>query len=213
MFRVKLFQVLRRRLFSTDMTTLIERFQVLPDVVQEEPHRIMEVLYTTTNVKALMGNIVKPEKIKDEPCLNWVADVSRYYTVAMVDPDAPHRSAPKMSQFLHWLVTNIPGTSIERGTTLAEYIGAGPPQGSGLHRYVFLVYRQDDAGELENFCIKRHTAKGRPNFNISKFAQKHNLYGPVGVNYFLAEWDPYVSLLYKQLGMPGEDLKKIKKQY
>jgi phosphatidylethanolamine-binding protein (PEBP) family uncharacterized protein len=42
----------------------------------------------------------------------------------------------------HWVVVNIPGSDVSKGDVLSTYIGAGPPKGTGLHRYVFLVYEQ-----------------------------------------------------------------------
>lgn len=60
------------------------------------------------------------------------------------DPDAPSRQAPADREWLHWLVTNIPGDQIGKGNTVYEYISSGPGLGSGLHRYIFLVYLQSD---------------------------------------------------------------------
>jgi phosphatidylethanolamine-binding protein (PEBP) family uncharacterized protein len=34
------------------------------------------------------------------------------------------------------------GSEIEKGETVYEYIGEGPPKGSGKHRYVYLLYQQ-----------------------------------------------------------------------
>lgn len=55
-----------------------------------------------------------------------------------VDPDAPSRADPKWGEWRHWLVVNIPGCEVSKGEVLSVYIGSGPPQGTGLHRYVFL---------------------------------------------------------------------------
>ena len=55
-----------------------------------------------------------------------------------VDPDAPSRADPKWGEWRHWLVVNIPGCEVSKGEALSIYIGSGPPQGTGLHRYVFL---------------------------------------------------------------------------
>lgn len=60
------------------------------------------------------------------------------------DPDAPSRAKPEFREWHHWLVGNIPGNDVGKGETLSEYVGSGPPQGTGLHRYVFLVYKQND---------------------------------------------------------------------
>ena len=36
----------------------------------------------------------------------------------MTDPDAPTRTNPKMAEWQHWLVVNIPGNKVEEGEVL-----------------------------------------------------------------------------------------------
>lgn len=43
----------------------------------------------------------------------------------------------------------IPESAIEKGDEVVGYIGAGPPKNTGLHRYVFLVYKQPN-GKIEH---------------------------------------------------------------
>ena len=59
-------------------------------------------------------------------------------TVVRADPDAPSRWNPKFAQWRHWLVVNVPCTDIAQGETITAYVGAAPPKGTGLHRYVIL---------------------------------------------------------------------------
>lgn len=66
-----------------------------------------------------------------------------------LDPDAPSRKEPAHREFLHWSVVNIPGNDISKGDTLAEYVGSGPPKDTGLHRYVFLIFKQAHAHPFE----------------------------------------------------------------
>lgn len=58
------------------------------------------------------------------------------------DPDVPSKKEAKY-EVKHWLIGNIPGNDLKKGDVLADYRGSGPPQGSGLHRYVFLVFKQN----------------------------------------------------------------------
>lgn len=67
--------------------------------------------------------------------------------MTVLDPDAPSRKEPTFREWHHWLVGNIPGGEVSKGQVLSEYIGSGPPQGTGLHRYVFLIYKQN--GKIE----------------------------------------------------------------
>ena len=54
------------------------------------------------------------------------------------DPDAPSRANPTKGEWRHWLVVNISGCDVTGGETLFEYVGSGPPKGTGLHRYIYL---------------------------------------------------------------------------
>ncbi|VDM99138.1 unnamed protein product, partial [Onchocerca ochengi] len=82
------------------------------------------------------------------------------------------------------LVINIPGQNVSSGTVLSDYIGSGPPKGTGLHRYVFLVYKQP-----ENITDTEHghlttSGENRANFKVVEFAKKHHLGNPVAGNFF-----------------------------
>ena len=119
------------------------------------------------------------------------------------------------------MVGNIPDNDIEKGEVLSAYVGSGPPPDTGLHRYVFLVYKQpgklnfdeprlpntsaDNRGNrslvsvgLLKFNILQFVLKGC--FKIHKFAEKYGLGAPIAGNFYQAEYDDYVPLLYKQLG-------------
>lgn len=80
--------------------------------------------------------------MKDQPSVKWDADADSFYTLIMTDPDAPSRADPVAGEVRHWYVVNIPGNNLEEGETLFAYIGSGPPKDTGLHRYVFLVFKQ-----------------------------------------------------------------------
>lgn len=88
------------------------------------------------------GNELTPTQVKDAPTVTYTADDNSFYTLLLVDPDAPSRATPTFREVRHWAVVNIPGNKVESGETIIEYIGSGPPQATGLHRYVFLVYKQ-----------------------------------------------------------------------
>ncbi|CAG2111308.1 unnamed protein product [Medioppia subpectinata] len=140
-----------------------------------------------------LGNELAPKQVKHVPSLQWPAVDGALYTLCFVDSD------PTDELFKHWLVVDIPGTDIEAGKTLADYIGAGPPRGSGLHRYVFVVYRQP-AGALncDDQRVMNRDIDGRRAFQLRDFALKHGLGEPVAANFYLAKWDSYVPQLYAQ---------------
>lgn len=137
------------------------------------------------------GNELTPLQVKDEPTVEWPTEEGQYYTLVMTDPDAPSRKEPIRGEIKHWLVVNIPGTDLSRGETLAGYRGSGPSEGSGLHRYVFLVYRQTGLLKHSETPIDANSREGRAHFKVRDFAKKYNLGEPFAGNFYQAQSDEY----------------------
>nr|CAH7752655.1 unnamed protein product [Callosobruchus chinensis] len=177
----------------------MDQHKVVPDVVDAVPAKQVEVVYPSGAVVG-MGNVLTPTQVKDIPKVTWDADSGKHYTLCMTDPDAPSRKEPKFREWHHWLVGNVPGCDVSKGETLSAYVGSGPPQGTGLHRYVFLVYEQPAKLNFDEKRLPNTSGDNRGNFSIRKFAQKYKLGEPIAGNFYQAEWDDYVPILYKQLG-------------
>ncbi|KAK9693357.1 Phosphatidylethanolamine-binding protein [Popillia japonica] len=177
----------------------MEKEKIVPDVIDKVPVNILGVTYSN-NVQVNGGNELTPTKVKNMPSVKWNADEGSYYVLVMTDPDAPSRTSPKFREWHHWLVANIPGNNVEDGETLSEYIGAAPPKGSGLHRYVLLVYKQPEKLSFTEAKLTNTSGNGRGKFSIRNFAKKYKLGDPIAGNFFQAQWDTYVPTIYKQLG-------------
>ncbi|XP_076678288.1 protein D2 isoform X2 [Andrena cerasifolii] len=186
------------RLLSS-MAQALQTHGVVPDVIDKVPPSELSVAYPNNNVVEI-GKVLTPTQVKDPPTVTWTAEANVLYTLCMTDPDAPSRKEPKFREWHHWLVGNIPGNDVSKGEVLSAYIGAGPPEGTGLHRYVFLVYKQPEKITFTEKCLTNTSGDGRPNFSIKKFASKYKLGDSIAGNMFQAEYDDYVPVLYKQLG-------------
>ncbi|XP_064550377.1 protein D3 [Drosophila montana] len=176
---------------------------LVPDVVDEAPPQDKLKVNYAGQLAVQEGNELTPTQVKDEPLVTWNSeeeegDDSALHTLLMVDPDAPSRAEPKFREILHWAVVNIPGNQLNEGQTLVEYVGSGPPQGTGLHRYIFLLYRQSQRIE-ESLHIDRRTRQGRLNFSAREFAAKHGLGKPIAGNFYEAQYDDYVPIRNKEI--------------
>ncbi|XP_019193813.1 PREDICTED: protein HEADING DATE 3A-like [Ipomoea nil] len=119
----------------------------------------------------------RPSHVANQPRVEVGGhDLRTFYTLVMVDPDAPSPSNPSLREYLHWLVTDIPATTgVDFGHEIVCY--ESPQPSMGIHRFVFVLFQQ----------LGRQTvyAPGwRQNFNTRDFAELYNLGSPVAAVYF-----------------------------
>lgn len=169
----------------------LEEHKVIPDVIRTSPNEILSVLYDGMN-EVNLGNVLTPTQVKDMPQIKWNADENSYYTLLMVDPDAPSRSMPMFREVRHWMVTNIKGSNISSGDHVTEYLGSGPPKKTGLHRYIFLLYKHAEKIAFNEPKTEALSRCHRFRFNTLDFAKKYHLGEPIAANFYQAEWDSYV---------------------
>ncbi|XP_026725656.1 protein D3-like [Trichoplusia ni] len=188
-----------RPVIMTELQTLFKQHCVVPDVINFAPSELVTVTYPSGFVVET-GKELTPTQVKDQPVVTWAAKGDSYYTLALVDPDAPSRENPKFREWHHWLIGNILGGDIAKGEVLSQYIGSGPPQGTGLHRYVFLVYKQSEKLDYSKIPkLPNNSGEKRGKFSISKFAHEFKLGTPVAGNFYVAKYDNYVPKLYAKL--------------
>lgn len=138
-------------------------------------------------------------EVRDEPALRWPAAIDNYYTLLMVDPDAPNVVTPTHREFLHWMVLNIPGDHVGMGDVRVGYMGPTPLKGTGSHRFIFLLYKQEDYTKFDFPKVPKHTVEGRRGFKVKTFAKKYKFGCPVAGNFFTSTWSADVPALIKAI--------------
>ncbi|CAN1162631.1 Protein HEADING DATE 3A [Linum perenne] len=86
--------------------------RVIGDVLDPFTRSIpLRVIYFN-NREINNGCELKPSQVVNQPRVDIGGDDLRtFYTLVMVDPDAPSPSDPSLREYLHWLVTDIPATT------------------------------------------------------------------------------------------------------
>ncbi|XP_072168748.1 protein D2-like [Diadema setosum] len=96
-----------------------------------------------------------------------------WYTLMMIDIDAPSAKNPINAPWLHWLVVNILGENLilgeAEGDTKKLYANPTPPAKSGYHRYEFHLFQQ--SGYLNNV----ETPSSRARFDVRGFERRYGL--------------------------------------
>lgn len=140
------------------------------------------------------------------------------FTLVLTDPDAPTKGDEKWSEYCHYIVKDIklnefgiePDTTKDnsgsknsldsfgeqlttvnlQGVDVVPYLGPAPPPKTGLHRYVFLLYKQQRAGstpvELSVPSERACWGSGIPGEGAAEYAKKNSL-ELYAVNFFYAK--------------------------
>ena len=116
------------------------------------------------------------------------------------DPDVKEGKS-----FLHWLVINCSGSDNSNGTVIASWYPPSPPPGTGEHRYIIGLMKQEGNLQMEEIT-------DRKNFNPMEFAQKHKL-SPMAYRGFRVETPPIFvpdppSAEVKPIEPPAQDVEQ-----
>lgn len=105
------------------------------------------------------------------------ADPNAFYTIIMLDPDAP-KTLPNHA-YRHLMVVDVSGSKLQEGLGNIEF-GSGrlltvyappkPPKGTGIHNYQFRLYLQ------KSRWTENSISDVRGNWPVDLVAEKANLY-------------------------------------
>ncbi|XP_024532192.1 protein MOTHER of FT and TFL1 homolog 1 isoform X2 [Selaginella moellendorffii] len=105
---------------------------IIPDVVDDfVPCCEMAVYYGKDQVTN--GCELAPFATSSPPNVQIAGnfDDGSLFTLVMTDPDAPSPAEPSLGEYLHWLVTDIPGgTDPSKGKGVLPYERPKPPAGT-----------------------------------------------------------------------------------
>ncbi|KAK9921234.1 hypothetical protein M0R45_029753 [Rubus argutus] len=153
--------------------------RVIGDVLDSfTPTTKMIVTYTTRHVSN--GYELLPSAVTTKPRVEIQGgDMRSFFTLVMTDPDAPGPSDPYLKEHLHWVVTDIPGTTDATfGREVVSY--EMPRPNIGIHRFVFVLFRQKRRQSV-------NPPSSRDHFNTRSFAAENDLGLPVAAVYFNAQ--------------------------
>ncbi|XP_059643279.1 protein SELF-PRUNING-like [Cornus florida] len=153
--------------------------RVIGDVLDPfTPTIKMSVIYN--NKQVCNGYEYYPSAVTAKPRVEVNGgDMRSFFTLVMTDPDVPGPSDPYLREHLHWIVTDIPGTTDATfGREVVSY--EIPKPNIGIHRFVFVLFKQ-----------KRRQSVSPPSsrdcFNTRSFAADNDLGLPVAAVFFNAQ--------------------------
>ncbi|CRK90676.1 CLUMA_CG004377, isoform A [Clunio marinus] len=135
---------------ASEVNDKFTEFEVVPDILDTLPDDLKSLNITyETGLKVSLGNELKPSEVEKAPTVGWNLIDGGYYALLMTDPDAPSRVNATRREIRHWLVVNIVANNLTSGEEVVSYRGSGPPEGTGLHRYIFLLFKQNSTIALD----------------------------------------------------------------
>jgi phosphatidylethanolamine-binding protein (PEBP) family uncharacterized protein len=147
------------------------------------------------NVQVKQGNYIDMNRFINKPTIYYPYIKNIYYSLLMVDIDAPTKSKPIYKYWIHWMIGNIySSTQIHNndnliynniyGLSIIDYMSPTPQKGTGPHRYVFLLYKQPYKLNYN------YEYPSRKKFNVKEYANKYNL-ELLNIVYFKCEYSKY----------------------
>jgi hypothetical protein len=104
---------------------------IVPTILDVVPPSKITVTYPNEKPVEL-GTVLTPQQVKDDPEVRWDPTPDKYYTLLMIDPDAPSRRWAFLADVNHWLVANIKGVRLEYRRS-----SRGIRRGGAAQRYWF----------------------------------------------------------------------------
>ena len=199
---------------STNISPLLQEaykaHKIVPDLVDEfQPHGLLTIEYGSDTVLTLANML----KVADTQGINNMQLTFNArgqdqkllrddkFLLALSDLDAPSISNHDASEICHWLAKDLVVKSDDaedqnllheldfaQATHIVDYAGPGPPQGSGAHRYVFYLYKQDPNADFPAPSGRANWGTGTPNLGVRDYMKDHGGSSELlTVNYFYAQ--------------------------
>ncbi|TGZ61024.1 hypothetical protein CRM22_008199 [Opisthorchis felineus] len=159
-------------------------------------------------VPVFSGNLITPKSGMVPPLIDLSATPTDHlWTLIMSCPDEPiggDDGSDAANEYIHWMVTNLQVCGKDEpaeGDEIVPYLPPLPYVGTGYHRYVFILYRQDN-GRVDFTPLKREKAVGdlrtqRQFSTLEFYRQYESQLTPGGLSFFQSSWDPSVRDYYR----------------
>nr|XP_026484649.1 39S ribosomal protein L38, mitochondrial [Vanessa tameamea]XP_026484658.1 39S ribosomal protein L38, mitochondrial [Vanessa tameamea] len=155
------------------------------------PQLHLEVFYDINDGNCLpvyYGNVIKPAEAVESPHVSYDTDGNTLWTLALTNLDG--HLAENDKEYVHWFIANIPGNSIEKGDVIADYLRPFPLKGTGYHRYVFVLYKQDGMISYDLPKITSSSPLEERTFCTRDWYKKYqDNITPIGLAFYQSDWD------------------------
>ncbi|CAN9508958.1 unnamed protein product [Ophioblennius macclurei] len=176
---------------------LAEHYGVFRDLFPNAyfiPQVTLRINYNQDNSAGVhYGNRLTPTEAAAAPQISFDAEEGSLWTLLLTCPD--EHLLDNEAEYVHWLIGNIPGGAVQAGEELCHYLPPFPAKGTGFHRYVYVLFKQDERINFQEDSRPSpcHSLVNRT-FKTVDFYRKHqDSMTPAGLAFFQCQWDESVT--------------------
>ncbi|CAF1119561.1 unnamed protein product [Rotaria sp. Silwood1] len=204
---------LSSKYFSENLRMIADHYGLFNDLFKHGyfiPRIPLHINYPYSNdqvTPVYSGNRLYAKDASEKPQVEWKSTnkENEYYTLVFTNLDGHLKEDD--AEVLHWFVGNIPDNQIDKGETLCTYLPPFPPNGSGWHRCVFLLYKHKNGpinfSELYGSLPENSVSLKKRTFRTFDFFNKLCSHlRPISLAFFQVTWDTSVkNIFHNILGM------------
>ncbi|GAB6032578.1 hypothetical protein CHUAL_011467 [Chamberlinius hualienensis] len=152
--------------------------------------------------RVFTGNHIKPDEARVAPIVSYESEPDSLWTLTLSNLDG--HLTDSSNEYLHWFIGNIPGNDVSKGEIVCDYLQPFPARGTGYHRFVFILYKQQSKIDFSaiqkiNPCL---SLKQRTFKTFDFYSTHQDVLTPASLAFFQSEWDDSVkAVFHKKLNM------------
>ncbi|ESO83087.1 hypothetical protein LOTGIDRAFT_134046, partial [Lottia gigantea] len=189
---------------ATFYQTIAEHYGIWRDLFNHcffHPKFFMDITYNITDSRYMpiyMGNAVAPFEARSAPNVSYECDPDSLYTLILTSPDGNLQN--NNTEFLHWMVGNIPGNDVKQGEVICNYMPPFPVRDVGFNRYVFVLYEQHQKMDYSKLqkpgdCL----SLSERNFQTLDFyGERQDELTPASIAFYQSQYHPCVSKYFRE---------------
>lgn len=142
------------------------------------------------------GNTIKPSEASTQPNVEFASKPEDLWTLVLTNPDG--NLYDNDAECLHWFVGNIPGGDVSKGEVICDYLQPFPPKGTGYHRLIFLLFKQEHRVDFSKYqkqspCLQ---LRERTFSTLDFYRELQDEITPAGVAWFQSDWDSSLTKVF-----------------
>ncbi|XP_058127243.1 large ribosomal subunit protein mL38 [Anopheles ziemanni] len=154
------------------------------------------------------GNILKPSETQNAPSVQFDGRFNlssdgktqakeQFWCLLMTNPDMNVEGSEK--EHCHWFVGNIPNGDVSKGDLVMPYLQPFPPKGTGYHRHIFVLYKQESRMDFSQYQqTETYFLPGRSFRTLDFYRQHQDSITPAGLALFQSDWDTSLPAFYQE---------------